>query len=242
MPKLNEQVSESPVDAQPVVIDNQVDEIFEEITFDSLLSDITSNIANMYGTIKSVKDKMRTLERQHKRELKYSRKYRRAIANSSEKEAKKPSGFNKPCPVPAEIIELLKLDPSAEKSRTEITKLIYGYIKEHNLQDPNDKRNINPDTELQKLFKLDKKEQISFYNIQTHIKKVYPDKSLTDASSSVQVSDVPAVVAAQAVVDVPVATVVAAAVDAALDAVVATKAPKSKKNKKATSATAVAAA
>ena len=36
--------------------------------------------------------------------------------------------------------------------RTEVTKKIWAYIKKHNLQDAKNKRNINPDEKLQKIF------------------------------------------------------------------------------------------
>lgn len=36
--------------------------------------------------------------------------------------------------------------------RTEVTKLVWAYIKKHNLQDPKNKRNINPDEKLEKIF------------------------------------------------------------------------------------------
>ncbi len=36
--------------------------------------------------------------------------------------------------------------------RTEVTKKLWAYIKKNNLQDPKNKRNINPDEKLQKVF------------------------------------------------------------------------------------------
>lgn len=36
--------------------------------------------------------------------------------------------------------------------RTEIIKKIWDYIKKNNLQDPTNKRNINPDDKLAKVF------------------------------------------------------------------------------------------
>ena len=39
--------------------------------------------------------------------------------------------------------------------RTEVTKKIWDYIKQHNLQDPANKRNINADTKLRPIFGKD---------------------------------------------------------------------------------------
>lgn len=36
--------------------------------------------------------------------------------------------------------------------RTEVTKKVWEYIKKHNLQDQKNKRNINPDPKLSKVF------------------------------------------------------------------------------------------
>jgi len=36
--------------------------------------------------------------------------------------------------------------------RTEVTKKIWDYIREHNLQDPNDKRTIRADAKLRPIF------------------------------------------------------------------------------------------
>ncbi|MBS0625211.1 MAG: SWIB/MDM2 domain-containing protein [Verrucomicrobia bacterium] len=36
--------------------------------------------------------------------------------------------------------------------RTEVTKKLWAYIKKNNLQDQKNKRNINPDDKLQKVF------------------------------------------------------------------------------------------
>jgi chromatin remodeling complex protein RSC6 len=47
--------------------------------------------------------------------------------------------------------------------RTEIIKRLWDYIKEHNLQDPKDRRMINADTKLRSVF--DGQEQISMFEL-----------------------------------------------------------------------------
>ncbi|MBA3648015.1 MAG: hypothetical protein H0W62_05605 [Chitinophagales bacterium] len=41
---------------------------------------------------------------------------------------------------------------SAPLPRTEVTKRVWAYIKKNNLQDPKERRNINADPALQKVF------------------------------------------------------------------------------------------
>jgi len=57
--------------------------------------------------------------------------------------------------------------------RTEVTKRVWDYIKENNLQDPNDKRQIRADDKLRKVF--DGKDQVSMFEmtklVNGHLKK-----------------------------------------------------------------------
>ena len=57
--------------------------------------------------------------------------------------------------------------------RTEITKRIWDYIRENNLQDPKDKRTINADAKLKPIF--DGKDSVSMFEmtklVNSHVKK-----------------------------------------------------------------------
>jgi chromatin remodeling complex protein RSC6 len=153
-----------------VATDSEVEVEVEVVdTFETLFASMNERVNNLYACAKSVRSDMKELEKMHKKEIKTSRKHKRSSGNGN----KNPSGFNKPTPVPSSVVKLLGLEEGVELPRTQITKLIYGYIKEHDLQVPEDKRTINPDARLIKLFALAPDEQISFYNIQSHIKKLY---------------------------------------------------------------------
>ena len=68
---------------------------------------------------------------------------------------------------------LAKVVGSAPLPRTEITKKIWDYIREHNLQDPNNKRNIRADDKLKPVF--DGKSEVSMFEmtklVNGHIRK-----------------------------------------------------------------------
>lgn len=51
--------------------------------------------------------------------------------------------------------ELSAIVGSAPLPRSEMTKKLWDYIKAHNLQDPKDKRQINADAALKKVFGKD---------------------------------------------------------------------------------------
>ena len=54
-----------------------------------------------------------------------------------------------PLKVSEELAEVVGKGPMP---RTEVTKKLWAYIKKHNLQDKKNRRNINPDEKLQKIF------------------------------------------------------------------------------------------
>lgn len=59
------------------------------------------------------------------------------------------STFMKPMKISPELAEVIGKGPMP---RTEVTKQIWGYIKENNLQDAKNRRNINADEKLRKVF------------------------------------------------------------------------------------------
>ncbi|MFH0804109.1 MAG: SWIB/MDM2 domain-containing protein [Candidatus Zambryskibacteria bacterium] len=63
--------------------------------------------------------------------------------------AKTNSAFMKPMNVSAELAAVVGNGPMP---RSEVVKKLWVYIKGKNLQDPNNKRNINADENLKKVF------------------------------------------------------------------------------------------
>ena len=108
-------------------------------------------------------------------------KDQKAAAKKSSGRAKKPvdpnkppSGFAKPGPISKELASFLNLPHDTMIARTDVTKKITEYCKEHNLQNANDKRVITPDTKLKKLLNVSNKETLTFFNLQKYMKVHYP--------------------------------------------------------------------
>jgi chromatin remodeling complex protein RSC6 len=59
-------------------------------------------------------------------------------------------------------------------ARTEVTKFITTYIKQHNLQDSVSKRNINPDAALKSLLAIPDTETLTYFNLQKYMKVHFP--------------------------------------------------------------------
>ena len=95
---------------------------------------------------------------------------RKRAANSS------PSGFSKPGPISDELRSFLKLGKDELIARTEVTKRINSYCKEHGLQGEKDKRILNANSELRKLLRLGKNDELTFFNLQKYMKVHFPNK------------------------------------------------------------------
>lgn len=89
-------------------------------------------------------------------------------------DSSQPKGFAKPVTVSAELCDFLDKPHGYKIARTEVTKYLANYIKENNLQDKKNKRNIIPDDKLKNLLNYDTKynssEQLTYFNIQKHMK------------------------------------------------------------------------
>ncbi|TAN31226.1 MAG: DNA topoisomerase III [Castellaniella sp.] len=79
---------------------------------------------------------------------------------TTEKSGRKPNAaFMKPLTPSATLAAVIGKEAVP---RTEVTKRIWDYIKQHNLQDPANRRNINADAKLRPLFG---KDQVSMFEL-----------------------------------------------------------------------------
>ena len=79
---------------------------------------------------------------------------------TTDKPARKPNpAFMKPLTPSATLAAVIG---NEAVPRTEVTKRIWDYIKKHNLQDPQNRRNINADDKLRPLFG---KDQVSMFEL-----------------------------------------------------------------------------
>lgn len=85
-----------------------------------------------------------------------------------------PSGFAKPNKISDELCDFIGEPHGTEKSRTDITRFINAYIKEHSLNKPENKRFILPDDKLRKILNVDAKEEINYFILQKLISHHFP--------------------------------------------------------------------
>ena len=84
------------------------------------------------------------------------------------------SGFLKPVQISKDMAKFTGWDSTELKSRVDVTKYICKYIRDNNLQNPADRRQIVADKKLSKLleYNADKDDKpLTYYRIQTYMKK-----------------------------------------------------------------------
>ena len=84
------------------------------------------------------------------------------------------SGFLKPVPISVAMSTFTGWSPTELKSRVDVTKFLCNYIKENNLQNPIDRRQILADTKLAKLLDYKDGTPLTYFDMQSHLKKHFP--------------------------------------------------------------------
>lgn len=88
----------------------------------------------------------------------------------NKKKNKNPSGFAKPQKISEELCKFMSLEPNTYVARTEVTKFINKYIKEHNLQDSTNRQKIIADDNLKNLLKTN---EVTYFTLQRYMNRHY---------------------------------------------------------------------
>ena len=146
--------------------------------FDALVQSVEAEIENLRSAsngkvsgvkfLRSLNKSLKQLKKDTTRAMKQKRRNPNRAKNTS-------SGFMKPVGISGEMCKFTGWNASELKSRVDVTKYICGYIRDNDLQNPADRRQIVPDKKLTALLKLDKKslkeEPLTYYSLQ---KKIQP--------------------------------------------------------------------
>jgi upstream activation factor subunit UAF30 len=170
-------VSVAPVETV-VEVTNTVEESNTEILFNKFIN----QFQDIQAVMKTLHSNLKVLQKEVMRERKESKKKESKIKKKSDKK-KNPSGITKPSLISPELSKFLGLPLGELIPRTDVTSKIISYVKEHNLQDPKDKRNILPDDKLKELLQPGDT-VVSFFNIQTFMKNHFPS-STTETTTTV---------------------------------------------------------
>ena len=152
---------------------------------DNVLSNIIDKVNSLAGVIKDIQTHLKSLSKEYDKQQKIIEKAQKKRQNAKNS----PSGFAKPNKISDELCDFIGVPHGTEKSRTDITRLINAYVKEHNLNKPENKRFILPDTKLKKILNVGDSEEINYFILQKLISHHFP------ASASKAVVKAPAAAA-----------------------------------------------
>jgi len=152
--------------ATPENVNNVLTELIDQIT-DLIEDKKTPGVR----TLQSIRSKLRTVSKDTQRLL--NKKGKR----STEKKGNRTSTLSKEVPVSDKMIEFAKWEKDSKHSRIEVTRFVYAYIKENDLQNPKDRRKIVLDDTLLELLEMEKDSDeaktLTYFNIQKYLKCVF---------------------------------------------------------------------
>lgn len=80
------------------------------------------------------------------------------------------NSFITPRLISEEMCSFMGLPIKSQRSQTDVTKFISGYVNSHSCFDPTFKRRIFPDTKLAKLLRVTDKDEVTYLNLQTYLR------------------------------------------------------------------------
>ena len=179
MPKQNKTGKNEAAAAQapaPVVITEE-----NMITADDKMLQIISDIEKLARIIRGLASDLKKVKRAYAREhrgLEKMAKGKKKRVRDPNAPPRAPSGFNKPGPLSKELCKFLKVPENTELSRPDVTKRLTAYIKENNLQNEANRREILPDKKLAKLMTGPTDgTPLTFFNLQKYIKHNFVTKN-----------------------------------------------------------------
>ena len=142
----------------------------EESNTEILFNKLINQFQDIQSVMKTLHSNLKVLQKEVLKERKESKKKESKIKKKNSKK-RSPSGFAKPAQVSDDLASFLNLPSGTELARTEVTSKVIAYIKEHNLQNPSNKKQILLDDNLSKLLVPGSEDIVTFFNLQTYLKK-----------------------------------------------------------------------
>jgi len=131
---------------------------------------IINSLNNFKCEISNLQQQIRAVEKNVKKQMK---EFNKEITKSKGKNKgnRKPSGFAKPTKVTNELCEFMNKKEGEEIARTEVTKALCSYIKEHNLENKENSKVIYPDNKLKTLLGIEEGQELTYFTIQKYMNK-----------------------------------------------------------------------
>tara|TARA_Y100001970_G_C13949352_1_gene707419 strand:- start:64 stop:681 length:618 start_codon:yes stop_codon:yes gene_type:complete len=160
----------APTPAPAPAVANVVQEPTQTIesSMSEVLGSFTESIQALTLSLNKLKTDFKELEKKVLREAKSMDKVN--AKRNRNKGTRAPSGFVKPAAISPELAKFLGVEPGVKMARTDVTKMITSYVKEHNLQASDNGRRIIPDAKLKALLNVTDKDEVTYFNLQKYMK------------------------------------------------------------------------
>jgi chromatin remodeling complex protein RSC6 len=132
-----------------------------------------AKIHTLSGLMASIKSEFKVIERT------WGKKLRAASKSGGKKKSgnRAPSGFIQPTKISDKLAAFLGKPAGTKMARTEVTRELNGYIREHKLQDSANGRQINADAALSELLDLKDGEVLTYFNLQKYMSPHFTKKA-----------------------------------------------------------------
>ena len=132
------------------------------------MDNIMTELENVINDVNELKNLTKILKQNIVSAHKHSCKKINSLEKRINNKKKNPSGFAKPSNISTELCSFMNKPPGTKVARTDVTKYLINYIKEHKLQDRTNKKTICPDNKLNNILKCNDNsvEPITFFSIQ----------------------------------------------------------------------------
>ena len=171
----------APPEPAPAPVSTESTQV-EEVSLDQQFKDILTRIQEFRTLAASLTADVRRLQKNVTRQVRESNKKNRKRRVQSGDSKRPPSGFAKPALISDSLCQFLGKPTGTEMARTEVTKYLTQYIKQHSLQDSENKRRINCDSALKSLLNVSDGDEVTYFNLQRYMKPHFP----TSAANSKQ--------------------------------------------------------
>ena len=153
---------------------NMTTEIYKATVFDKMkkmLEENAEDIIQMRKNIDAMKVRQKSLTKL------FTKMQSKSVKPSKTKANRKPCGFARPTPVSDQMCDFLKIPAGSEVSRTTVTRALIQYIKDNNLHNQLNKKQILPDVTLYTLFGEDSKDQtLTYFTMQKYVNHHFKPK------------------------------------------------------------------
>jgi len=134
----------------------------------SQFMEIVQTLSTFKTTITMLSTQIKTVERNVKKNIKRLEKESKKNKNKGNRKA---SGFAVPTKISKDLCTFMGVKEGTQLARTEVTKYIIQYIKDHKLPDKTNKKIIKPNNKLKSLLKLEKNDEVTYFNLQKYMNK-----------------------------------------------------------------------